>query len=137
MLTQMYLIVNWLTLWESISSCMHNRVLFNCLPSYIKAAWTVLQIFKMIKYFLDRLYRLILSNQFPQIYYLSHKILLVIFDNILGMSNVILYLVQNKDKLVQKIQCVIVSTRVLFLMWYTKMYANNIVTFFLLNILCT
>ena len=53
-LSQQRLTVDWLAPREDDCSRMHSKVSSNWLPSYIKATWPVLEIFKMAGYFLDR-----------------------------------------------------------------------------------
>ena len=52
-LSQRRLTADWLAPWESDCSRMHTKVFSNWLPSYIKATWPVLEIFKMAGYFPD------------------------------------------------------------------------------------
>jgi hypothetical protein len=52
-LSQRRLTANWLALWESDCSPMHSKVSSDWLPSYIKVTPTVLEIFKMARYFPD------------------------------------------------------------------------------------
>jgi len=53
-LSQRRLTADWLAPQESDCSWMHSKVSSDGLPSYIKATWLVLEIFKMAGYFLDR-----------------------------------------------------------------------------------
>jgi len=52
-LTEQRLTANWPAPWESDYSHMHSKVSSDWLPSYIKATWPVLKIFKMAGYFPD------------------------------------------------------------------------------------
>jgi hypothetical protein len=52
-LSQQHLTASWLSPRESDCSWMHCKVSSDWLPSYIKATWLVLEIFKMDGYFLD------------------------------------------------------------------------------------
>jgi hypothetical protein len=53
MLSQRRLTADWLAPQESNCSWMHSKVFSDWLPSYIKATWPVLEIFKMAGYFPD------------------------------------------------------------------------------------
>jgi hypothetical protein len=53
-LTQKWLTATWLAPCKSNCSCMHSKVSSDWLPSYIKAMWPVLDIFKMAEYFPDK-----------------------------------------------------------------------------------
>jgi len=53
-LSQQCFIAEWLAPRDSDCSRIHNNVSSDWLPSYIKATWPVLEIFKMGEYFLDR-----------------------------------------------------------------------------------
>ena len=50
-LSQRRLTADWLAPWESDCSRMNSKVSSDWLPSYIKATWPVLEIFKMAGYF--------------------------------------------------------------------------------------
>jgi len=52
-LSQRRLTADWLAPWESDCSRMQSKVSSDWLPSYIKATWPVLDIFKMAGYFPD------------------------------------------------------------------------------------
>jgi len=52
-LSQRRLTADWLAPWESDFSRMRSKVSSDWLPSYIKAKWPVLEIFKMAGYFPD------------------------------------------------------------------------------------
>jgi len=52
-LSQRHLTADWLAPRESDCSRMRGKVSSDWLPSYIKATWPVLEIFKMARYFLD------------------------------------------------------------------------------------
>ena len=54
MLSQWHLTANWLAPWESDCSRMRSKVSCDWLPSYIKANWPALEMFKMAGYFPDR-----------------------------------------------------------------------------------
>ena len=53
-LSQWRLTADWLAPWHSDCSRMHSKVSSHLVPSYIKATWPVLEIFKMDRYVLDR-----------------------------------------------------------------------------------
>ena len=53
-LSQRHLTANWLAPWENDWSQMHSKVSSDWLPSYIKATWPVLKLFKMAAHFSDR-----------------------------------------------------------------------------------
>jgi hypothetical protein len=78
--SQWHLTADWLAPQDSDSSCTHSKVSSDWLPSYIKATWPVLEIFKMAGYFPDGPRRSqcdVSHNLFWTLTVLSHSSLMI------------------------------------------------------------
>jgi hypothetical protein len=76
-LSQWRLTADWLAPWESDCSRMRSKVSSDRLPSYIKAIWLVLEIFKMARYYLDSPRRTVENGPFcllPCLLIVSHSV---------------------------------------------------------------